>query len=164
MYQGIKYCVNGTQSSFFPSLGVRQGEKLSPVIFALFINDLEGVIKARSCSGISLELVSEDIYFYLKLFTLLYADDTGIFGTYEKNLDVVYEYAKMWKLDINYDKTEILIFGTRYEDRFCLKMSESKISICKNSSIWEYFSLKAEVSVEPENIIMIQPKCYAPFI
>ena len=69
MYQGIKYCVsfNGTQSSFFPCLRrVRQGEKLSPVVFALFINDLEDVMKAHSCSGISLKLVSEDLYFYLK--------------------------------------------------------------------------------------------------
>ena len=55
MYQGIKSCVsfNGTQSSFFPCLrGVRQGENLSPVLFALFLNDLEDFMKARSCSGI----------------------------------------------------------------------------------------------------------------
>ena len=37
----------------------------------------------------------------------------------------------MWKLDINYDKTKSLIFGTRNNDRFSFKMGESKISICK---------------------------------
>ena len=37
----------------------------------------------------------------------------------------------MWKLDINYDKTKVLIFGTRNDDRFSFKMGESKISICK---------------------------------
>ena len=39
IYQGIKSCIsfNGNQSSFFPCLrGVRQGENLSPVLFALF--------------------------------------------------------------------------------------------------------------------------------
>ena len=63
------------------------------------VNDLEDFTKARSCSGISLEFVSDDLYFYLKLLVLLYADDTVIFGTdktsFQKNLDVFYEYAKM---------------------------------------------------------------------
>lgn len=44
MYQGIiKSCVsfNGNQSEFFQSFrGVRQGENLAPVLFALFLNDL----------------------------------------------------------------------------------------------------------------------------
>ena len=56
-------------------------------------------MKARSCSCITLEFVSEDLYFYLKLLVLLYVDDTVIFGTdetsFQKNLDVFYEYAKM---------------------------------------------------------------------
>lgn len=44
MYNGIKSCVsfNGDQSGFFHCLrGVQQGENLSPVLFALFLNDLE---------------------------------------------------------------------------------------------------------------------------
>ena len=153
----------GLKSSFFSSLGVRQGKKLSPVIFALFIDDLGDVMKARSCFGIILELVSDDLYFYLKLLALLYADGTGIFGTdetsFEKNLDIVYEYVKMWKLDINYDKTKILIFGTRNDDRFSFNMGESKISICKRFKyLGVFFSLNAEVSVKPEIINLIKPK------
>ena len=50
---------------------------------------------------------------------------------FQKNLDIFYEYAKMWKLDINHNKTKILIFGTHNDDRFSFKMGESKISICK---------------------------------
>ena len=47
MYKGIKSCVsyNGEQSSFFSSFGgVRQGKNLSPVLFALFLNDLESFL------------------------------------------------------------------------------------------------------------------------
>ena len=42
VYNGIKSRVayNGEQSFFFQSFrGVRQGENLSPVLFALFLND-----------------------------------------------------------------------------------------------------------------------------
>ena len=46
-------------------------ENLAPVLFALFLNDLEDFMKARSCPGISLEFVLEYLYFYLKLLVLL---------------------------------------------------------------------------------------------
>ena len=44
MYKSIKSCVmaNGMQSEFFEShVGLRQGEILSPLLFALFLNDME---------------------------------------------------------------------------------------------------------------------------
>ena len=97
----------------------------------------------------------------------MYADDTVIFGTdetsFQKNLDVFYEYAKMWKLDINYDKTKVLIFGTRNDDRFGFKMGESKISICKEFKYLGVVFTKAEVCVKQENIIMIKPKSLCTF-
>ena len=139
MYQEIKSCVsfNGNQSDFFHCFrGVRQGENLSPVLFALFLNDLESFLVSKKCPGIDVEFASDDVYFYLKLFVLLYADDTVIFATDEKSfqhcLNVFHEYSKLWKLDINYDKTKILIFGTRNDDRFDFRIGENKISICKD--------------------------------
>ena len=47
MYKSIKSCVmaNGMQSEFFEShVGLRQGENLSPLLFALFLNDMETFI------------------------------------------------------------------------------------------------------------------------
>ena len=44
MYKSIKSCVmdSGIQSDFFEShVGVRQGENLSPLLFALFLGDLD---------------------------------------------------------------------------------------------------------------------------
>ena len=136
MYQGIKSCIafNGNQSSFFQSFrGVRQGENLSPVLFALFLNDLEFFLTTRNCSGIDLQFTSDDVNMYIQLFVLLYADDTVIFGTdeteFQNNLNAFYEYSKIWRLDINYDKTKILIFGTHNDDSFDFKMGENKIQI-----------------------------------
>ena len=41
----------------------------------------------------------DDITLYLKLFVLLYADDTVVFGTdekeFQKNLDTFFEYSEL---------------------------------------------------------------------
>ena len=70
---------------------------------------------------------TDNISTYIKLFVLLYADDTVIFGTdevsFQYNLNVFYEYSKAWKLDINFDKTKIMIFGTRNEEKYNFKTS-----------------------------------------
>ena len=44
MYQNIKFCVasEGKLSDFFVSnVGVRQGENLSPLLFSVYVDDLE---------------------------------------------------------------------------------------------------------------------------
>ena len=138
MYKNIKSCVsfNGVQSSFFQSFrGVRQGENLSPILFAIFLNDLESFMANNGATGLNLDLNYDQLTIFLKIFVLLYADDTVIFGTdenqFQANLDLFFEYATTWKLDINYDKTKIMIFGTRNDDRFEFKLGTHAISICK---------------------------------
>ena len=138
MYDSIKSCVsfNGDQSLFFNShKGVRQGENLSPLLFAIFLNDLESFLLDNNCNGINLTLRYEQITLFLKLFILLYADDTVIFGideqSFQRNLDVFYEYTKTWKLNINFQKTKIMIFGTKNDDNFEFKLGDNVISICK---------------------------------
>ena len=87
MYKGIQSCdlYNGEQSSLSSSFrGVRQGENLSPVLFALFLSDLEPFLCDKSCNVVNFELQCDDITLYLKLVVLLYADDTVVFGTDEK--------------------------------------------------------------------------------
>ena len=46
-------------------------------------------------------------------------------------MNIFHDYSKLKKLDINYDKTKILVFGTRNDDPFGFKISENKISVCK---------------------------------
>ena len=94
---------------FFQSYrGVRQGENLSPILFAIFLNFLESYLESNNASGVNLELEFDDLTLFLKLFVLLYADDTVIFGTDEKqfhdNLNLFFEYTKIWKLDVNFVK------------------------------------------------------------
>lgn len=51
MYEHIKSCVNfnGENSTFFQcNNGLRQGENLSPILFSLFVNDMEHYLSNNS--------------------------------------------------------------------------------------------------------------------
>ena len=69
----------------------------------------------------------------MKLLLLLYANDTVVFGRdvkeFQNNLDMFYE---LWHLhvSINFDKTKIMIFGTRQDQRFSFNLGGYKIDIC----------------------------------
>ena len=62
---------------------MRQGENLSPVLFALFLNDFESFMHSNDGPDVNLEFDSDNLYIYLQL--LLYAYDTVIFGVDETN-------------------------------------------------------------------------------
>ena len=148
MYHEIKSCVsfNGSESSFFQSYrGVWQCENLSPLLFALFLNALESFLSENNCSGINLKMSNDDLSTYIKIFVLLYADDTVIFGTdevsFQINLNAFFEYSQIWKLDINFDETKILVFGTRNDDRLNFKLGDNNIAICNDFKfLWLFFT------------------------
>ena len=92
MYCNIKSCIvfNKCKSDYFAcDNGVRQGENLSPFLFSLFLNDLETFLEAKNVTG--LESISGDLEnllnIYLKLFIILYADDTVILSESIKTFD-----------------------------------------------------------------------------
>ena len=116
MYNNIKSCIfmNGNKSYF-----VRQGEQVSPLLFSLFVNDLEMFLSEKNCEYLHLE---EEIDNYLRnklltylLLLLMYADDTVIFandeGGIQKALDKVATYCKTWNLKVKTSKTKVTIFG-----------------------------------------------------
>ena len=94
------------------------------VLFALFINDFNQYI-STAYGGLNIvqscypSLNDEDIVL-LKLFVLLYADDTIILAENEKELqlalDKVHQYCTMYKLSINIAKRKLLYFLEVKED------------------------------------------------
>jgi hypothetical protein len=112
MYQKVKSCVKScsTYSDFFEyAVGLRQGEVMSPLLFSLFVEDLELYLQNEIDSGLQID----DIVLIL----LLFADDLAIVGKspdeIQKHLDRLLEYCNNWGLSVNIIKTKIMVFRKR---------------------------------------------------
>ena len=117
MYSGIKSRVlyNGEMSEYFPcNIRVRQGGKLYPFLFSIYLNDPQQFLEERNVCG--LVCISDEIEgefdIYLKLFMLLYADDTVLFSDSASDLQLnsFCEYCNIWKLKVNSSISKIMIF------------------------------------------------------
>ena len=112
MYSKIKSCVKGCNSVseyFECAVGLRQGEVISPVLFALFIEDIELILQNEASSGLTID----DITFIL----LLFADDMAILGSspddLQNSLNLLNTYCNTWGLEVNVQKTKIMVFRNR---------------------------------------------------
>ena len=112
---------------------VRQGKNLFPVLFCLFLNDLEDFLDTNNCFGIDLEIKHDNNTTFLKVMILLYADDTVIFAmdpaSFQRNLNVFIDYTRLWKLSVNYSKTKIMIFGYCNMNNFRFQMDRNILEI-----------------------------------
>ena len=98
---------NGELSdSFECKLGVRQGESLSPFLFNMFLNDIEVALHDGGFQGVNVGDV--------RLGSLLYADDLLLMAStrddLQLGLDILHDYCSRWRLAINKEKTNIVIF------------------------------------------------------
>jgi hypothetical protein len=70
MYLVVKSCVRNNcvlSDLFYCAVGLRQGEIKSPVLFSLFMEDLENTLRGIIHDGIEIDQIT--------LFLLLFADD-----------------------------------------------------------------------------------------
>ncbi|CAL4146663.1 unnamed protein product, partial [Meganyctiphanes norvegica] len=138
MYENAKSQVSfkNTLSNHFPcEVGVRQGENLSPLLFAIYLNDFNTFLSERY-NGLSntTESISNELHIYLQIFCLLYADDTLILAEsaieLQNALDSLYTYCNKWALNINVDKTKVIIFSKGRIKRFkSFKLGNNSIDV-----------------------------------
>ncbi|MEW8548127.1 MAG: reverse transcriptase family protein, partial [Candidatus Thiodiazotropha sp.] len=143
MYSQAKSCikVNGCNSDFFTSgVGVRQGENLSPILFSLFLNDLSEFL-SHSFNGLEhvtnlvhQTLDTQEIEVYMRLYMLLYADDTVLLAEsadeLQAALNAMFLYCKTWNLTVNPTKTKIVVFSkSNYQDRYMFRYDGKALDV-----------------------------------
>ena len=85
---------------------MRQGCNLSPLLFSLFISDIDSHLSSNRADSITLT--------NLKVQLLLFADDLVLLADsiqgLQDSLDKLSEYCQTWKLKINIDNTKGVVF------------------------------------------------------
>ena len=128
MYSKMKLEVRGqgSQCYFSSNCGLLQGESTSPILFSLFVNDLE-----KSLGNVDIGINIQNLVMKL----LMFADDTVLFSGSREGLQAgitsLYEYFRKWALTVNVHKTKIVVFR-----------KGGKLSV-KDS--WKYGNIDVEV-------------------
>ena len=133
MYSNSKFVVK--KDNFLSHLGqyergVRQGDGLSPLLFNIFINDINDIFDETISQPVILNTT--------KLNCLIYADDVLLLSESKEGLqsclDSLNVYGDYWKLRINTEKTKVMVFsaGKIKTDNIKLTLNKSDIEIVDN--------------------------------
>jgi hypothetical protein len=117
------------------------GRKLTNFLFSVFLNDLENFLSESNISP--LEQIQEknfqELNTLFKVFLILYADDTVVLAEsaegMQNALDIFHLYCKQWKLEVNVNKTKIIIFSKRKSrSNFEFKLQHETIEVVDSFS------------------------------
>jgi hypothetical protein len=110
---GVK--VDGTVGEWYEEfVGVREGCVVSPLLFAIYINDLGKEVQEEGGGGV-------DIGGGRKVCCLMFADDVVILesskAALQNSLNIAWRYSRRWRFSYNLgvDKSAIVVFGGKYK-------------------------------------------------
>jgi len=117
MYGSVKIQVRvgGKLSKVFEAtMGVKQGDPLSPLLFGLFIDRLEQFFRDKFGDRAGVYIASSVI-----IQILLYADDLVLWAETPRQLqdllDCLAEFCKIFKMKVNAAKSEIVVFNKEHD-------------------------------------------------
>ena len=162
-------CNNLMSNLYSTNLGIKQGCSLSCLIFAIFLNDLETEMVNFGCNGTDIFDI-ETGRLMLKLFALLYADDTVIISDnktdFQYSLNAFAYYCRKWKLKINEAKSNIIIFGSvRNRNKLIFTINGEPINIV-NSFVYlglEFSKNKRYIVAIKRNLTKARRAAFAIF-
>ena len=109
------------------NIGVKQGFPLSPTLFGIYINKLEGCLEEAGCAGTTLARIV--------IILLLYADDIVLLtrcpSDLDKQLRLLKDFCSTMGISVNTDKTKVMIIKSK-KDTYANFMYE-------NSNLEEVF-------------------------
>ena len=95
-------------SPIVTTLGLKQGDNMSPILFDLFFDDVDEIFN-QECDPV---ILFDD----LSINHLLYADDMAILSLssegLQNSLDKLYTYCSKWEMEVSTIKTKIMGFNT----------------------------------------------------
>ena len=90
-------------------IGLKQEEMMSPSLFALFIDDIELFLQDDLACGLCIQNIN--------ILPLLFADDMAILSdntkSLQSSLDKLYDHCMRWELEVNSEKSKIVVFRKR---------------------------------------------------
>ncbi|MEW8548168.1 MAG: reverse transcriptase domain-containing protein, partial [Candidatus Thiodiazotropha sp.] len=130
MYSNSKFVVkkdNFLSKAGKSERGVRQGDGLSPLLFNIFINHIDEIFDQTTSDPVVVNST--------KLNCLIYADDVLLLSESKEGLqsclNALQVYCDYWKLQINVEKTKVMIFsvGKIKKENMQFKIYDSVIEI-----------------------------------
>ena len=117
-------------NKFLQKEGVRQGCKLSPYLFILYIDN---VINEEELSNTHSPYIEN-----IQISGLLFADDLCLMATskigLQRKIDYINNFCKKWELKINTQKTKVLVGknGSKLSSKEAWYLQENKIETVKS--------------------------------
>ena len=156
------------QTNYFDcTIGVKQGDTISPTLFACFVNDLSQEIKATNLGvNIKINNTNDDetppINNSFKVNNLLYADDIVLLAETENDLqlmlNIVNRWCNNWRMEVNLTKTNILHIRKKSQPRSQVnfKLGTQTVEFCKEYkylglTINEYLDFKFSTDILSES-------------
>ena len=121
---------------FYCKIGVKQGDSISPTLFACFLNDLSKEIKTTNL-GVHLNCSDDNDGDSFTISNLLYADDIVLLAETENDLqsmlNIVFNWCNKWRMEVNLSKTEVLHIRKKNKPRsnFIFKLGHQTVKYCE---------------------------------
>ena len=109
MYKKTEYCVklkNGHTRAINSNLGLKQGCPLSPMLFNLYIDDIDHIFD-DTCDPISIQNEKVNHFLYADDLVILSQNKDGL----QRCIDRISDYAKAKQLTISVKKSKTMIFN-----------------------------------------------------